>query len=164
MLPNFEEVDGANWFGHVNQSVHLPSPNPPPKKLSFLSFLDWILCIKNTYSSIPPLPHRSPHFFLFKFGFIVKRFIYSSSPHTHPALLPFPCPPPPPPTNKNIFLFGFFVKKITYSSPPTPPPPPPPPPPKKNQIWIHGKKKSLTPASQHPHTQFFFLFYFRIGV
>ena len=28
--PNFEEVEGANWFGHVRLSIHLPSPPPPP--------------------------------------------------------------------------------------------------------------------------------------
>ena len=37
-----------------------------------------------------------PIFFYFRFGFLVKKFIYSS----------------PPPPEKNFFLFGFFVKKI----------------------------------------------------
>ena len=27
--PNFEEVEGANRFGHVRLSIHLPSPPPP---------------------------------------------------------------------------------------------------------------------------------------
>ena len=32
--PNFEEVEGANWFGPVRLSIHLhlPQPFPPPKK------------------------------------------------------------------------------------------------------------------------------------
>ena len=27
-VPNFEEVEEANWFGPVSLSVHLPSPLP----------------------------------------------------------------------------------------------------------------------------------------
>ena len=49
--PNFEEVEGANWFGTVSLSIHLPRPtpsNPPPpppppppkKKNIYIYFLD----------------------------------------------------------------------------------------------------------------------------
>ena len=33
-VPNLKEVEGANWFGPVSLSVHLPitPPRPPPQK------------------------------------------------------------------------------------------------------------------------------------
>ena len=41
--PNFKEVEGANWFGPVHLSIHLPLPPPPltppphpPKKIALL--------------------------------------------------------------------------------------------------------------------------------
>ena len=50
--PNFEEVEGPNWFGPVRLSVHLlpfPHTPPPPKKKKF------------TYSSpAPPAPPPPP--------------------------------------------------------------------------------------------------------
>ena len=62
--PNFKEFEGANWFGPVRLSIHLPPyaphPNPPPK----IHLLE-----------LPPHPLPQPKiiFFYFKFGFIVKK-------------------------------------------------------------------------------------------
>ena len=38
---NFEEVEGANWFGPVRLSIHLPLPPPTPKKKGSFFFLDF---------------------------------------------------------------------------------------------------------------------------
>ena len=49
--PNLEEVEGADWFGPVHLSIHLPLPHtptlpppppPPPKKKLFFFFLDLV--------------------------------------------------------------------------------------------------------------------------
>ena len=57
--PNFEESEGANWFGPVPLSVHLP-PNTSPQNF-FLIYI-WILCtcIKKSPALAPPPPPRLP--------------------------------------------------------------------------------------------------------
>ena len=76
--PNFEGVEGANCFGPVHLSIHLPHPpSPPPNPLPQK--------ITSAPLSPPPLPPKKNIFFYFKFGFIVKN-IHLLQP-----------PPPPPP-------------------------------------------------------------------
>ena len=101
--PNFEELEGANWFGPVFCSSNYPHP----------TLVRDITCITCT------LMHcHAPNFEEVEganwFG---------------PVCLSIHLPPHPP--KKCFFLFfrfGFFVKKNTYSSPSAPSPPTPPPP------------------------------------
>ena len=66
LCPYYEEVEGANWFGPVRLSAHLPQPPPPP-----------------------PPPPREKKNSLFRFRFFVQKFTYSSPP------LSYPRPPSP---------------------------------------------------------------------
>ena len=128
---NFE-VEGANWFGPVRLSTHLPLPHPapspsprpqPPRPHRFFLDLD-SLWKKFTYSSPPPpspppppakkikfgltrpspLRQKKPFFlFSFKSGFIVNR------PHQMPQI--------------SFFKIWILCKIFTNSSPlPTPHP------------------------------------------
>ena len=105
---NFEEVEGANWFGPVRLSVLLPSPTPPQKM--FLSRF-CLFVKKNTNSS--PLPRTSLPFPTptskkdrFEIWIRSKKITYSCPLSSHPN------PPKQPPTPRNIFFsfrFLFFV-------------------------------------------------------
>ena len=55
--PNFEEVEGENWFGPVRLSIHLPlprppstrpTPPPPQKKKKKKKIKIWIPCEKKS--------------------------------------------------------------------------------------------------------------------
>ena len=124
--PNLEEVEGANWFGPVHLSTHLP---PLPPGLATYFFKIWILCEKKfAYASPspPPLPGQNKkEFFLLIWIHSIK--IHSKknalTPAPRPPLPPSPLTnPPPPPQKKKLDL-----DSCTYSSTPPPTTPPPPP-------------------------------------
>ena len=86
--PNFEEVEGANLFGPVRLSIHLPLPSPPsslPPKKNYFKFGFFVKKKSLTLAPPPPPPPYSQKnffFFYFKFGLIVKIFNYSSPTHS----------------------------------------------------------------------------------
>ena len=65
--PNFEEVEGANWFGPVRLSINLPPP-PTQKKKKKKKKRFGFLVKKIQLLHPPPPPTQN---FYFRFGFLV---------------------------------------------------------------------------------------------
>ena len=117
-VPNFEEVEGVNWFGPVRLSVHLP---PPQKKMFFLNFRFGFL-VKNNLGlfvcpSIYPFPHSPP-------------------PPQKKKTKSLTLAPAPHPLTKKMFFFFFldFDSVLNVKNPLTLVPPPLPE--KKKQIFF----------------------------
>ena len=128
--PNFEEVEGANWFGPVRLFSHLPAPPPTPP---------------NTFPAPPPPPKKKK-----RVEFFVKKNCRLKVMVTHEGqmikwslilslsgtLLVHECIVMPP-TSKKLkgqIGLGLFVCPSIYPSPRPPLNPPNPlPPPKKKK-------------------------------
>ena len=108
--PNFEEVEGANWFGRVRLSIQqplllnplTPPPPPPPHEPNqkYMFFI-WILCEINSLTPVPPPPKK------FQFIFLVKNKSLT----------------PAPPLTTTTTTTHFFYLRIKIWILPAPPPP-----------------------------------------
>ena len=71
-VPNFEELKGANWFGPVRLSVHLPPNHPPPspsekKRKKYFCFRFGYFVKKSLTLAPSPLPRKEKVFCVFNF-------------------------------------------------------------------------------------------------